>query len=66
MRGVLWLLCLALAVPAVLPLAGCTSGDECDSCTVDADCKDGFFCSDFSDGVRRCGPGVGPAVCRTE
>jgi len=64
MRRMRWLLCLALALPAVLPLAGCTKGDECDSCTTDADCKDGFFCTDFSDGSRRCGSGVGATSCR--
>jgi len=65
MRRMRWLLCLALALPAVLPLVGCTKGDECDSCTTDADCKDGFFCSHFSDDRFRCGSGVGASSCRT-
>lgn len=66
MRRLRWLLCLTLALPAVLALGGCTSGDECDKCTDDADCKDGFFCTDFSDGSRRCGSGVGATSCRVK
>ncbi len=66
MRWVRLLLCATLAVPAVLALPGCRRGNECDSCSLDADCKDGFFCSDFSDGTRRCGPGVGATTCRTK
>ena len=65
MRRMRWLFCLALALPAMLPLASCTSGDECDKCTVDADCKDGFFCTHFSDGSRRCGSGLAATSCRT-
>ncbi len=64
MRRMRWLLCLALAVPAVLPLAGCTSGDECDSCTMDVDCKSGYFCTPFEDGSHRCGSGLGVTTCR--
>lgn len=56
-----WLLLLVLAL---LPLSGCTKGDECDRCDSDEDCKDGLFCTDFSDGSRRCGSGEGASVCR--
>jgi hypothetical protein len=56
-----WLLYLALAV---LPLAGCTKGDECDRCESDEDCKEGFFCTTFSDDSRRCGSGIGSTTCR--
>jgi len=62
MRRMRWLLCLALALPAALPLAGCSS--ECKTCKMDVDCKDGFFCTDFSDGSRRCGSGLGVTSCR--
>ena len=33
-------------------------------CESDDDCKEGFLCSDFSDGSRRCGTGVGGTTCR--
>jgi hypothetical protein len=49
---------------AALPVVGCSSGDECDTCESDSDCTDGFFCTDFSDGSRRCGSGVGATTCR--
>jgi len=60
-RRSLWLAGLVLAV---LPLAGCSSGGECETCTADADCKAGFFCSKFSDGSSRCGSGMGATTCR--
>ena len=50
---------------AALPVLGCTSGDECDVCDADADCKEGFTCTTFSDGSKRCGSGVGATTCRT-
>ena len=56
-----WLLYLLLAA---MPLAGCTKGDECDRCDTDEDCKEGFFCTSFSDGSRRCGSGQGATTCR--
>lgn len=56
-----WLLLIVLAV---LPLASCTKGNECDRCTSDSDCQDGFVCSDFSDGSQRCGTGAGASTCR--
>ncbi len=49
---------------AILPLAGCSSGGECDTCTVDADCQSGLFCSRFDDGSMRCGSGTGSTQCR--
>ena len=56
-----WLLVLVLAV---MPFAACTKGNECDRCESDADCQDGFVCTDFSDGSQRCGSGVGGTNCR--
>jgi hypothetical protein len=53
-----------MLVLAALPVIGCSSGDECDTCSSDSDCRDGFFCTDFSDGSRRCGSGVGATTCR--
>ncbi len=55
---------LLMLVLAALPVIGCSSGDECDTCSSDSDCRDGFFCTDFSDGSRRCGSGVGATTCR--
>jgi hypothetical protein len=49
---------------AALPVLGCSSGDECDTCTDDTDCKDGFVCSTFEDGSARCGSGLGVTTCR--
>lgn len=51
---------------ATLPVVAgaCSSGDECDTCSSDSDCKDGFFCTQFSDGSKRCGSGVGATTCR--
>jgi hypothetical protein len=50
----------------LLPLAGSCAkgGDECDSCTMDSDCKSGFMCTTFSDDSKRCGSGVGSTTCR--
>jgi len=47
-----------------LPLLTCSSGDECETCTQDTDCKAGFVCSRFSDGSQRCGTGTGASTCR--
>jgi hypothetical protein len=55
---------LPLVVLLALPIAGCSSGDECDRCEADADCKAGLFCSTFDDGSRRCGSGTGTTTCR--
>jgi hypothetical protein len=57
-------LLVAICVLLALPLAGCNSGDECDTCTSDDDCQTGFVCSTFSDGSQRCGSGVGASSCR--
>jgi hypothetical protein len=56
---------LLVLLLAALPVLGCSSGDECDTCTEDADCQEGFLCTTFSDGSRRCGSGVGATTCRT-
>ena len=55
---------LAVVVLALLPLAGCTKGNECDVCSSDTDCKDGNVCSTFDDGSKRCGKGTGATQCR--
>ena len=61
MRRSRWLL---LACLAVLPFTGCNNGSECDRCNEDSDCKQGFVCSAFADGSKRCGSGVGATTCR--
>ena len=63
MRRSRWLLAVVLAL-ALMPLVSCTKGNECDRCQSDQDCQEGFLCSDFSDGSRRCGTGVGGSTCR--
>jgi hypothetical protein len=55
---------LLVLVLLVLPLSGCGSGDECDVCTSDDDCKSGLICVTFDDGSKRCGSGVGATTCR--
>lgn len=57
-----WPLILVLAL---MPLASCTSGGECDRCDSDDDCKSGFKCVNFEDGSKRCGSGEGATTCRT-
>jgi hypothetical protein len=57
---------LALLLLLALPFAGCGStGEECDACSSDDDCKAGLVCSTFSDGTKRCGSGTGSTQCRT-
>jgi hypothetical protein len=55
---------LLVAVLVVVPFFGCTKGNECDRCSVDEDCSEGFLCTSFSDGSKRCGSGVGATTCR--
>jgi hypothetical protein len=55
---------LALLVLLAFQWAACgSSGDECDPCSSDDDCKAGLVCSTFSDGSKRCGTGLGTS-CR--
>jgi major membrane immunogen (membrane-anchored lipoprotein) len=54
----------AIVLVALTMLIACTKGDECDKCTTDADCKEGFFCTEFDDQSHRCGSGVGATTCR--
>jgi hypothetical protein len=57
---------MALLVLLTLPLGSCgSSGDECDTCSSDDDCKSGLVCSKFSDGSQRCASGLGATSCRT-
>jgi hypothetical protein len=54
---------------AVLLLAGCTKGDECDRCDSDDDCREGWICGELTpvDGEspgRRCVSGRGETECR--
>ena len=44
-------------------LSSCASTEECGTCSGDADCRSGFFCSTFSDGTRRCASGMGDTTC---
>lgn len=55
---------LAVAVLALLPIVSCTKGNDCDTCSSDSDCNEGFVCSTFDDGSRRCGSGRGDTTCR--
>ncbi len=58
-------LLLMLLALASLPASSCRStGDECDRCSSDDDCKAGLFCSTFGDGSKRCGSGIGATTCR--
>jgi hypothetical protein len=59
-----WLL---LALLAVFPLIGsCAStGDECDVCTLETDCKAGLVCATFAgETTKRCASGLGSTACR--
>jgi hypothetical protein len=49
---------------ALLLAAACSSGDKCDPCATDTDCKAGYVCSKFSDGKMYCGSGQGTSQCR--
>jgi hypothetical protein len=56
---------LFVLVLLALPASSCKStGEECDSCSSDGDCKSGLVCSTFSDGSKHCGSGVGATNCR--
>ena len=55
---------LVFVILTLVPFASCTKGNECDACSSDTDCKDGFVCSNFDDGSRHCGTGTGATQCR--
>jgi len=55
---------LGCLILLVLPWLGCAKGNECDRCSSDTDCKQGFVCTSFSDGSKRCGTGLGATTCR--
>jgi hypothetical protein len=58
-------LLLLLALLAV-PASSCRStGEECDTCSSDDECKAGLSCSSFSDGSKRCASGLGATTCST-
>ena len=61
MRRSRWLIAVVLAL---MPIVSCTKGNECDRCESNEDCQEGFTCSQFSDGSRRCGSGFGDTTCR--
>ena len=63
MRRSRWLLAVVLVL---MPIVSCTRGQGCDRCESDEDCQDeaARVCTDFSDGSRRCGSGVGGTTCR--
>lgn len=46
-----------------LPLVSCAKADECEACSSDDDCRSGLVCSQFDDGLRRCGTGTGATTC---
>lgn len=57
---------LLLLLLLTLPMSSCRStGEECDACSSDGDCKAGLACSTFTDGSKRCGSGMGATSCRT-
>jgi hypothetical protein len=67
MNRYLWT--VVLVVVLLLPVAGCSKGGECDTCSSDSDCQDGFVCTNFLDedgnvAGQRCGSGVGATTCR--
>jgi hypothetical protein len=53
---------------AALPVLGCSSGEECDTCDDDTDCEEGLVCRNFLEGdevvEKRCASGVGATSCR--
>ncbi len=53
-----------LLLVLIVPWLGCSNGNECDRCSSDTDCKQGFLCTSFADGSKRCGSGVGVTTCR--
>jgi hypothetical protein len=58
---------LLVLVVGLFPVIGsCAStGDECDVCTAEADCKDGLVCSTFAgETTKRCASGLGSTACR--
>ena len=59
---------LLLTLMAALPVLGCSSGEECDTCDDDTDCEEGLVCRNFLDGDevvgKRCSSGVGATQCR--
>jgi len=55
---------LAAVLAAALLLAGCTKGQECDTCRSHEECSTGLLCSPFADGRQRCGSGQGETTCR--
>ena len=63
-----WQLCLAVLL--ALPVFGCSSGGQCDTCKADTDCKGGLVCVNFQDPStgsvvgKRCGSGLGVTTCR--
>ncbi len=58
-----WMILVLLFV--ALPMVGCNSGDECDTCSTDEDCEAPLVCRNFpDDGSQRCASGVGATTCR--
>ncbi len=62
---------LFLLVLLALPASSCRStGDECDRCSSDDDCRAPLVCSNFRDSSgnvvgKRCASGLGATTCRT-
>jgi hypothetical protein len=56
---------LLVLILLALPASSChSSGEECDACSSDGDCKSGLVCSTFSDGSKHCGSGIGATNCK--
>ena len=61
---------LRIAALLLLTVAnGCTKGDECDRCSSDDDCRQGWVCGELTpvdgrDVGKRCVSGVGDTECR--
>lgn len=59
-----WLLAAVLLSCSLIGSCAST-GDECDVCTADADCKTGLVCANFGgEDVKRCASGTGVTTCR--
>jgi hypothetical protein len=58
-----------VALVLSLALSGCTKGEECDRCSSDDDCREGWVCGELSpvngESVgKRCVSGIGETECR--
>jgi hypothetical protein len=54
---------LMLVLLGVVASSCRNTGDECDTCASEYDCKSGLSCASFSDGSKRCASGRGSTTC---